>query len=61
MQGSQYRSSGLLILLQKGMGNLTGFCDYVVVQYVTLADDVFDDNFPGNPIFSGTLIIESLA
>lgn len=31
------------------------------VKCVSLADDVFDEHFPGYPVFPGSLIIESLA
>jgi 3-hydroxyacyl-[acyl-carrier-protein] dehydratase len=31
------------------------------VKCITLADDVFDEHFPGYPVFPGTLILESLA
>jgi 3-hydroxyacyl-[acyl-carrier-protein] dehydratase len=31
------------------------------VKCITLADDVFDYHFPGNPVFPGTLIIEGFA
>jgi len=31
------------------------------VKNVTLSDDIFVDHFPGNPIFPGALIIESLS
>jgi 3-hydroxyacyl-[acyl-carrier-protein] dehydratase len=31
------------------------------VKCVTLADDVFNEHFPGYPIFPGTLILEGLA
>jgi 3-hydroxyacyl-[acyl-carrier-protein] dehydratase len=31
------------------------------VKCITLADDVFNEHFPGYPIFPGTLIIEGLA
>jgi len=35
---------------------------YIVgVKCVTLADDVFNEHFPGHPIFPGTLILEGLA
>jgi 3-hydroxyacyl-[acyl-carrier-protein] dehydratase len=33
----------------------------VAVKCVSLADDVFDEHFPGYPIFPGTLILEGLA
>jgi len=36
--------------------------DYIVgVKCITLADDVFNEHFPGYPVFPGTLIIEGLA
>jgi 3-hydroxyacyl-[acyl-carrier-protein] dehydratase len=31
------------------------------VKCITLADDVFNEHFPGHPVFPGTLIIEGLA
>ena len=31
------------------------------VKCITLADDVFNDHFPGHPIFPGSLLTESLA
>lgn len=31
------------------------------IKCVTLSDDVFDEHFPGHPVFPGSLIIESLA
>lgn len=31
------------------------------VKCVSLADDVFDEHFPGNPVFPGSLVIEGLA
>ena len=31
------------------------------VKCVTLADDVFDEHFPGYPVFPGSLILEGLA
>jgi len=31
------------------------------VKCITLADDVFNEHFPGYPVFPGTLIIEGLA
>ena len=31
------------------------------VKCITLADDVFDYHFPGDPVFPGTLIIEGFA
>ena len=31
------------------------------VKCVSLADDVFNEHFPGYPVFPGTLIIEGLA
>ena len=31
------------------------------VKCVTLADDVFDEHFPGFPVFPGSLILEGLA
>ena len=31
------------------------------VKCITLADDVFDEHFPGYPIFPGSLILEGLA
>lgn len=31
------------------------------VKCITLADDVFDEHFPGYPIFPGSLIMEGLA
>ncbi len=35
---------------------------YIVgVKCITLADDVFDEHFPGYPIFPGSLILEGLA
>lgn len=35
---------------------------YIIgVKCVTLADDVFNEHFPGYPIFPGSLIIEGLA
>lgn len=35
---------------------------YIIgVKCITLADDVFDQHFPGYPIFPGTLIMEGLA
>ncbi len=33
----------------------------VAVKCVSLSDDVFDEHFPGYPIFPGTLILEGLA
>ncbi|HDG97216.1 MAG TPA: beta-hydroxyacyl-ACP dehydratase [Desulfobacterales bacterium] len=33
----------------------------VAVKCITLADDVFDEHFPGHPIFPGSLIMEGLA
>lgn len=36
--------------------------EYIMaVKCVSLADDVFNEHFPGYPVFPGTLIIESLA
>jgi 3-hydroxyacyl-[acyl-carrier-protein] dehydratase len=35
---------------------------YIIgVKCITLADDVFDEHFPGYPIFPGSLILEGLA
>lgn len=35
---------------------------YIIgVKCITLADDVFDEHFPGYPLFPGTLILEGLA
>ena len=35
---------------------------YIIgVKCVTLADDVFNENFPGYPIFPGSLILEGMA
>jgi 3-hydroxyacyl-[acyl-carrier-protein] dehydratase len=31
------------------------------VKCITLADDVFDEHFPGYPVFPGSLILEGLA
>lgn len=31
------------------------------VKCVTLADDVFNEHFPGHPVFPGTLILEGMA
>jgi 3-hydroxymyristoyl/3-hydroxydecanoyl-(acyl carrier protein) dehydratase len=31
------------------------------VKCVSLSDDVFDEHFPGHPVFPGSLIIEALA
>lgn len=31
------------------------------VKCITLADDVFDEHFPGHPIFPGSLIMEGMA
>ena len=31
------------------------------VKCVSLSDDVFDEHFPGHPVYPGSLIIESLA
>jgi 3-hydroxyacyl-[acyl-carrier-protein] dehydratase len=33
----------------------------VAVKCISLADDVFDEHFPGYPIFPGSLILEGLA
>ncbi len=36
--------------------------EYIVgVKCITLADDVFNEHFPGHPIFPGSLILEGLA
>ncbi len=36
--------------------------DYIKgVKCITLADDVFDEHFPGYPVFPGSLMLESLA
>ncbi len=36
--------------------------DYIIgVKCVTLADDVFNEHFPGYPVFPGSLILEGLA
>jgi 3-hydroxymyristoyl/3-hydroxydecanoyl-(acyl carrier protein) dehydratase len=33
----------------------------IAVKNITLSDDVFMDHFPGNPIYPGALILESLS
>jgi 3-hydroxyacyl-[acyl-carrier-protein] dehydratase len=36
--------------------------DYITaVKCVSLSDDVFDEHFPGHPVYPGSLIIEGLA
>lgn len=36
--------------------------EYVTaVKCVSLSDDVFDEHFPGHPVFPGSLVIEALA
>ena len=31
------------------------------IKCVSLSDDVFDEHFPGHPVYPGSLVIESLA
>ena len=33
----------------------------VGIKNLTLSDDVFEDHFPGHPVFPGTLMVEALA
>jgi 3-hydroxymyristoyl/3-hydroxydecanoyl-(acyl carrier protein) dehydratase len=36
--------------------------DYITaVKCVSLSDDVFDEHFPGHPVYPGSLVIEALA